>query len=59
MAERGWVKAMNKTRRDDIGECPTVPQELLELIRMRHGKSGGIAGRLSPSTPQVNSAYNH
>ena len=33
MAERGWVKAINKKPRDDIGDCPIVPQELLEVVR--------------------------
>ena len=59
MHERSWVKAIGKTLREDIGDCPTVPQELLELIRMQHGKRGDIAGRLPPSRPQARSARNH
>jgi hypothetical protein len=51
MQERGWVKAIGKKPREDIGDCPTVPQELLELIRTRLGKRDDIAGQLSPSTP--------
>jgi hypothetical protein len=33
MAGRDWVRAINKERRDDLGDCPTLPEELLELIR--------------------------
>jgi hypothetical protein len=33
MAGRDWVRAINKERRDDLGDCPTLPEELLELIK--------------------------
>lgn len=35
MAERSWVKAINKKPRDDVGDCPNVPLELLDLLRRR------------------------
>ena len=35
MAERSWVKAINKRLRDDVGDCPNVPLELLDLLRRR------------------------
>jgi len=33
MAGRDWVRAINKERRDDLGDCPTLPEELLEFIK--------------------------
>jgi hypothetical protein len=33
MAGRDWVRAIKKERRDDLGDCPTLPEELLALIK--------------------------
>ena len=33
MAGRDWVRAINKEPRDDLGDCPTLPEELLKLIK--------------------------
>ena len=27
-----WVKAIGKKLREDLGDCPTLPQELLEIL---------------------------
>ena len=57
MEERGWVKAIAKKLREDIGDCPTVPQELLELART--GKRDGSEGHPPPSKPYAISRRNH
>src|SRR5262245_60432236 len=40
MAGRDWVRAINKERRDDLGDCPTLPEELLELIKTDTTRGG-------------------
>ena len=32
MAGRDWVRAIREKLRDDLGDCPTLPEELLELL---------------------------
>ena len=32
MGKRDWVKSIVKKPRDDIGDCPTLPKELLETL---------------------------
>jgi len=49
MAERSWVKAINKRLRDDVGDCPNVPLELLDLLRRRRAPREGAS---TVSTPQ-------
>jgi len=33
MAGPNWVRATKKERRDDLGDCPTLPEELLALLK--------------------------
>jgi hypothetical protein len=33
MGERAWIKAIGKRLREDMGDCPTLPEEMLELLR--------------------------
>jgi hypothetical protein len=33
MADRSWIRAIGKRLREDLGDCPTVPQELLDMVR--------------------------
>jgi hypothetical protein len=33
MGERAWMKAIGKRLREDMGDCPTLPEEMLELLR--------------------------
>jgi hypothetical protein len=40
MGKRDWVKSVAKKLRDDMGDCPTLPQEMLDLVtRMRTEES--------------------
>ena len=32
MMKQDWVKAIGKKLREDLGDCPTLPQELLEVL---------------------------
>ena len=32
MAGRDWVRAIREKLRDDLGDCPTLSEELLELL---------------------------
>jgi hypothetical protein len=33
MGERAWVKEIGKQLREDVGDCPTLPEEMLDLLR--------------------------
>jgi hypothetical protein len=33
MGDRAWVAEIAKELRDDMGDCPTLPAEMLELLR--------------------------
>jgi hypothetical protein len=37
MGERDWIKAIGKKLREDLGDCPTLPQELLDVLRKLNG----------------------
>jgi hypothetical protein len=32
MGKRDWVKSIVRKPRDDIGDCPTLPKELLDIL---------------------------
>ena len=32
MMKQDWVKAIGKKLREDLGDCPTLPQELVDVI---------------------------
>jgi hypothetical protein len=45
MDKRDWVKSVGKKLRDDMGDCPTLPQEMLDLItRLRAERRGNVWG---------------
>jgi hypothetical protein len=45
MDKRDWVKSVGKKLRDDMGDCPTLPQEMLDLItRLRTEERDGVWG---------------
>jgi hypothetical protein len=45
MGKRDWVKSVRKKLPDDIGDCPTLPQEMLDwLAGMRAKKSDRVWG---------------
>jgi len=33
MGDRAWIKAIGKRLREDMGDCPTLPEEMLELLK--------------------------
>jgi hypothetical protein len=33
MGDRAWIKAIGKRLREDMGDCPTLPEQMLELLR--------------------------
>ena len=39
MAGRDWVRAIKKELRDDLGDCPTLPEELLALLKAKTTKA--------------------
>ena len=32
MMKQDWVKAIGKKLREDLGDCPTLPQELVDAL---------------------------
>jgi len=45
MGKRDWVKSVGKKLRDDMGDCPTLPQEMLDLLAsLRTEKGDGVWG---------------
>jgi hypothetical protein len=54
MSERDWVKSVGKELPDDLGDCPTLPQEMLELFAsLRAEKTYGVWGGTTLSDAQV------
>ena len=58
-----WVKAIGKKLREDLGDCPTLPQELLEILGRldqlqfadkRSGKTAGSTAAPHASAPHEN-----
>jgi hypothetical protein len=46
MGQRDWVKSVGKKLREDMGDCPTLPQEMLNLLsRLRTEEGEGAWGR--------------
>jgi len=39
MAGRDWVRAIKKELRDDLGDCPTLPEELLAFLKAKTAKA--------------------
>jgi hypothetical protein len=33
MTDKTWIKDIGKRIREDLGDCPTVPQALLDVVR--------------------------
>ena len=49
-----WVKSIGKRVRDDVGDCPTLPTELLDLLaslRGRKGERASVNSDVSWSSP--------
>jgi hypothetical protein len=46
MSERSWVKKIGKQLREDMGDCPTLPEEMRDLLRKLESLEGErTAGR--------------
>ena len=39
MAGRDWVRAIKKELRDDLGDCPTLPEEMLAFLKADTSKT--------------------
>ena len=55
MGERAWIKAIGKRLREDMGDCPTLPEEMLELLRKLDEVPSPVAhsvDSLAPSTTE-------
>lgn len=39
MAARDWVRAIKKELRDDLGDCPTLPEEMLAFLKTDTSKA--------------------
>ena len=53
MGERAWIKAIGKRLREDMGDCPTLPEEMLELLKKLDEVPSPVArptDGLAPST---------
>jgi hypothetical protein len=49
MAQRDWVKAIGKKLREDWGDCPTLPEELVRLLNRPAGTAAirsAVSGRV-------------
>jgi hypothetical protein len=51
MGERAWIKAIGKRLREDMGDCPTLPEEMLELLRRLDDVPSPIARPADNPTP--------
>lgn len=51
MMKQDWVKAIGKKLREDLGDCPTLPQELVDALgRLEKAhQTGNLDGRISVS----------
>jgi hypothetical protein len=49
--ERAWLRAIGKKLRDDLGDCPTLPDELLELLERIKDAQPGQEGRMRRDRP--------
>jgi hypothetical protein len=47
MGNKDWVKAIAKKRREDVGDWPTLPEEMLELLRRLGDEKGDGRKRAS------------
>ena len=45
MGERSWVKEIGKQLREDMGDCPTLPEEMLDLLAKLDRLKGQKAAR--------------
>jgi hypothetical protein len=52
MDKKDWVKSVGKKLREDMGDCPTLPQEMLDLLTRLKTKEG--AGAWGKATPGLN-----
>ena len=50
MMKQDWVKAIGKKLREDLGDCPTLPQELVDALG-RLEKAQQTDNNLSGQTP--------
>ena len=50
MMKQDWVKAIGKKLREDLGDCPTLPQELVDALE-RLEKAQQTDNNLSGQTP--------
>ena len=39
--DKAWVKAIGKKLRDDLGDCPTLPEDMLRLLDRLKEKNVG------------------
>jgi len=58
MGERSWVKEVGKQLREDLGDSPTLPEEMLDLLRKlkrqeRKAARTGTAGEHTSSNQQT------
>ena len=51
MMKQDWVKAIGKKLREDLGDCPTLPQELVDALgRLEKAhQAGNLDGQTSVS----------
>ena len=41
--DKSWVKAIGKKLRDDLGDCPTLPDDMLRLLDLlNEGQSKAV-----------------
>jgi hypothetical protein len=48
-SDRKWVKAIGAKLREDLGDCPTLPEDMLRLVEhlasTRGGRQVKVSGR--------------
>jgi hypothetical protein len=67
--DRKWVKAIGAKLRDDLGDCPTLPEDMLRLLEHMASTRGGRQAKARyqrptsttsmPSSATRTSAYAH
>jgi hypothetical protein len=46
--DKAWVRAIGKKLRDDLGDCPTLPEDMLRLLDKLKEEKSSVGRTRSP-----------
>jgi hypothetical protein len=59
MGDRAWVREIARKLREDMGDCPTLPEEMLDLLRRFDGLPPSAVHRDDAKTPATREKGRH